>query len=114
MPDTHTDCRTDTGVTVGLVDAIITTCRVLADRDLTDPAVQAALDDAHADTQVQQLLASRDPDTERDTRLLAAANGVDLDDPNISLAVIGHWRGLAKHARMQLDIYRMKAAANAR
>ncbi len=43
MPDTHTDCRSEEGITVGLVDALISILRVLAKRDLTTPAVREAL-----------------------------------------------------------------------
>lgn len=56
-----TDCRTDEGVTVGLVDALITTARVLVGRDLTTPAVREALDDLRQDEDVAALLAPADP-----------------------------------------------------
>ena len=43
MSQVHTDCRTEAGVTVGLIDALITICRVLAKRDLSsDPGVREA------------------------------------------------------------------------
>ncbi len=29
MPQTETDCRTDVGIAVGIVDALITQCRML-------------------------------------------------------------------------------------
>jgi hypothetical protein len=40
-----TDCRSDDGITVGLVDSLITTARVLARRNLTSDAVREALYD---------------------------------------------------------------------
>lgn len=49
MSDVHTDCRTEAGVTVGLIDALITICRVLAKRDLTEAAVREALIDLDQD-----------------------------------------------------------------
>lgn len=48
--NTSTDCRSDEGVTVGLIDAIITQCRVLKGRDFTTPAIQAALVDLYSDS----------------------------------------------------------------
>lgn len=46
---TETDCREATGVTVGLVDSLLTICRVLATRDLTPLEVQEALKDLGGD-----------------------------------------------------------------
>lgn len=51
-----TDCRSDDGVTVGLIDGIISSARVLAKRDLSPPAVAEALKDLRADEDVAQLL----------------------------------------------------------
>ncbi|MEU8196353.1 hypothetical protein AB0C10_21455 [Microbispora amethystogenes] len=51
-----TDCRTPDGVTVGLVDGIIATARVLRERDLTSPAVREALRDLAEDEDVSSLL----------------------------------------------------------
>lgn len=46
MPtDTHTDCRSEEGITVGLVDAMLTIARVLVHRDLSPAAVKEALRD---------------------------------------------------------------------
>lgn len=58
---TSTDCRSEVGVTVGLVDAIIVQARVLAERDLTDPAVQEALKDLREDEDLAQLLDGSKP-----------------------------------------------------
>lgn len=57
MTDSTTDCRTEEGVTVGLVDAIITAARVLAARDLSPSAVREALADLRQDEDVAALLA---------------------------------------------------------
>ncbi|WP_053130881.1 hypothetical protein [Pseudomonas sp. MIACH] len=55
-PVTQTDCRTDVGVTVGLIDSIITTARVLSGRILDSVEVQEALRDFRADEDVRALL----------------------------------------------------------
>lgn len=49
MTESYTDCRSEVGITVGLVDSVITTMRVLVTRDLTDPEVQQALQDLRDD-----------------------------------------------------------------
>lgn len=54
--ETHTDCRSEEGVTVGLIDAIITVCNLLAQRNLTGVPVQEALKDLHADQCVNYVL----------------------------------------------------------
>lgn len=54
--DHSTDCRTEAGTTVGLIDAIITAARVLAARNLDDPAVTPALRDLRADPDVRRLI----------------------------------------------------------
>jgi hypothetical protein len=46
---TNTDCRSDDGITVGLIDSIITACRVLRKRDFAPLPVQEALKDLAAD-----------------------------------------------------------------
>jgi hypothetical protein len=53
--ETYTDCRSETGITVGLVDAIITQVRLLRGRDLTDPAVVEAMKDLVADADWKSL-----------------------------------------------------------
>ena len=50
-----TDCRTEVGITVGLVDAIISIARVLAVRDLSLPEVQEAILDLKLDKDVLKL-----------------------------------------------------------
>lgn len=51
------DCRSEVGVTIGLVDSIITAARVLAGRSLADPAVVEALTDLRGDEDLALLLA---------------------------------------------------------
>ena len=46
----ETDCRSEEGVTVGLIDALIAICRPLATRDLATPATCAALEDLRSDS----------------------------------------------------------------
>lgn len=45
MQTSSTDCRTDVGVTVGAIDAIITLCHLLQGRDMAASEVQEALKD---------------------------------------------------------------------
>lgn len=56
MNQSHTDCRSPTGVTVGLIDGLIAISRVLAQRDLTAPEVQEALTDLRYDEDVWKIL----------------------------------------------------------
>lgn len=50
-PDVHTgECRSEDGITIGLIDGLISVYRVLAGRDLTTPGAQAALRDLTADS----------------------------------------------------------------
>lgn len=51
-----TDCRSAEGVTVGLIDGLISILRVLAQRDLTPAAVREALLDLTSDADLQQVL----------------------------------------------------------
>ena len=53
---TVTDCRTDVGVTVGLIDGMIAMARVLANRDLTSKAVTEALKDLRSDEDIALVL----------------------------------------------------------
>jgi hypothetical protein len=50
------DCRSEEGVTVGLIDALITLARVLTDRDFTPPAVVEALKDLADDEDIQKIM----------------------------------------------------------
>lgn len=53
---TETDCRSEEGITVGLIDAVISICRVLAPRLKLDSgsaaAVEEALKDLRSDSDV--------------------------------------------------------------
>lgn len=56
---TTTDCRTEEGITVGLIDGMITTVRVLKQRLSmlqSTPAVEEALKDLHNDTDLKSIL----------------------------------------------------------
>jgi hypothetical protein len=52
---THTDCRTEVGITVGLIDTIINCARLLSTRDLSIPAIKEALLDLREDQDVANL-----------------------------------------------------------
>ena len=54
--ESGTDCRTDAGVTVGLIDAIITLSRLLKKRDKSDKSVEEALKDLQDDEDFADLL----------------------------------------------------------
>lgn len=56
MAETGTDCRSETGITVGLIDAIITMSRLLAQRDLSAPEVQESLKDLRQDEDLRKVL----------------------------------------------------------
>jgi hypothetical protein len=47
--DQPIDCRSEAGVTIGLIDAIISIARIVAKRDLKNPAVEEALRDLYDD-----------------------------------------------------------------
>lgn len=49
-------CRSESGITVGLVDAVIAVLRVLAARNLTPPTVQEALADLREDPDLADVL----------------------------------------------------------
>lgn len=54
------DCRSEEGITVGLVDAIISILRVLAPRDLRTKNVREALADLSADPDLRTVQAALD------------------------------------------------------
>jgi hypothetical protein len=56
MTDDGADCRSEVGVTVGLIDAVITMARVLTLRDLNSVAAREALADLRDDEDVAALL----------------------------------------------------------
>ena len=49
---TYSDCRTEEGITVGIIDSIITLSRLLKNRDKTSHAIQSALQDLSVDEDV--------------------------------------------------------------
>ena len=56
MANCNTDCRSAEGVTVGLIDGLITIARVLTLRDLSPAAVQEALIDLRSDEDLARVL----------------------------------------------------------
>lgn len=50
------DCRSETGITIGLIDAIISVARILARRDMNDPDIVEALKDIRSDEDVRKIL----------------------------------------------------------
>lgn len=53
---TYTDCRSNTGITIGIIDAIITLCRLLQGRDIDAPEIAEALKDIGNDEDFSRLL----------------------------------------------------------
>lgn len=53
---TETDCRDEVGITVGLVDSIITSARVLRNRDVSPDDVKEALKDLASDEDLAWLI----------------------------------------------------------
>lgn len=56
MNESVTDCRGEIGITVGLVDAIISVCRIIRRRDLSSRDAQESLLDLQADEDLRFLL----------------------------------------------------------
>ena len=54
--DVHTDCRSEEGITAGLIDSLISICRVLSKRDLHSFSVQQALADFISDEDVNTVI----------------------------------------------------------
>jgi hypothetical protein len=52
---TETDCRSEEGITVGLIDSLISISRILSKRDMSSGAVQEALKDLHNDEDVDYI-----------------------------------------------------------
>lgn len=52
MNHAYTDCRDETGITVGLVDTLITVYRILKHRDLSSAEVLETLKDLRQDEDV--------------------------------------------------------------
>lgn len=75
MQSTSTDCRSDEGITVGLIDGIISIARVLRTRNLHGVAIEAAIADLRQDEDLRALL-SQQPSPAQFTKpsLLADTN----------------------------------------
>lgn len=54
----HTDCRTDEGITVGLIEGLIAISRIVRQRGINTPAEQEAIKDLRVDEDVRWLTAS--------------------------------------------------------
>lgn len=54
--ETNTNCRSEEGITVGLIDAVISICRVLKHRRLKTQACSEALKDFQSDEDVKFLM----------------------------------------------------------
>lgn len=52
----HSNCRTEDGITIGLIDSLIFISRILAKRDLRSPEVLEALKDLQSDEDIKYLL----------------------------------------------------------
>lgn len=52
----HTDCRSAEGITVGLIDSMITSARVLKGRSMAGRAISEALKDLRSDPDVLVLI----------------------------------------------------------
>jgi hypothetical protein len=52
----NTDCRTEEGITIGLIDSIIIISRILAKRKLNTPQIQEALKDLGSDEDLESIL----------------------------------------------------------
>ncbi len=55
-----TDCREEIGITVGLIDSLITQCRILRKRDMSSKEVQEALRDLLDDEDLKHILSQGD------------------------------------------------------
>lgn len=54
--ESSTDCRSEEGITVGLIDGMIAIARVIKERDLESPAIQEALKDLQNDEDIEYIL----------------------------------------------------------
>ena len=52
----HIECRSEEGITIGLIDSLIYICRVLVKRDMTLPKVIEALKDIQDDDDCAKIL----------------------------------------------------------
>lgn len=56
LTESFTECKSEEGVTVGLIDSILTCAHVLASRDLSGKAIKDALQDLHEDKDLAALI----------------------------------------------------------
>lgn len=105
---TSTDCRTPDGVTVGLIDGVIATCRVLRERNLTTPAVLAALSDLWQDEDVRHIVvpgtavvvdSARHLRAEAEGRLDAVRAELNAVGPGLRRATQPEWNALVHRLR---------------
>lgn len=54
--ETNSNCRSKDGITIGLIDSIISICRVLKDRDFNSYDVREALKDLQNDEDLKTIL----------------------------------------------------------
>lgn len=71
---TSSDCRTEDGVTVGLIDSVITMLQLLKDRDLTSEAAQAALKDLASQEGFASVLRAVAGATDEDSKVTFVIN----------------------------------------
>jgi hypothetical protein len=78
----HLDCRSQEGITVGLIDSLISICRVLARRDMKcHPSVIEALKDMACDEDVRTILDAASAASLGGREIMAATT--DPSDPGI-------------------------------
>jgi hypothetical protein len=54
-----TDCRSEVGITVGLIDSLIFICRILSKRDLSNVSITEALLDLQSDEDIKEIFNSK-------------------------------------------------------
>lgn len=75
---TTVDCRSKEGITIGLVDTILTAAHLLADRDLSGREVREALEDLLGDPELKTVLAAA-ANAERQNRAAETAAEIDWE-----------------------------------
>ena len=109
----ETDCRSEEGVTVGLIDALIAICRPLATRDLATPATCAALEDLRSDSDALAIFLGLPP-----APVVPEGYVLVPIKPTIEMVEAGYEEGIGKpdrsgHARVIEQYDAMLAAAPA-
>lgn len=54
--DTTIDCRSEEGLTIGLIDSILTAASLLVSREMQDPAIREAIEDLRQSPELRELL----------------------------------------------------------